>query len=81
MKRIYSDCFFCGGTVEERLISREVHWEGQLVVLENVPTGVCTQCGEKVVKPDVAHDIDRLLQGKKAPQKTIEVPVYTFVEA
>ncbi len=80
MKRTYSDCYFCGGVVEEQLISREVRWEGKLVVLENVPTGVCNQCGEKVVKPDVAHDIDLLLQGKNPPQRTIEVPVYSFVE-
>lgn len=81
MKRTYNDCFFCGGAVEEQLINREVRWEEQLIILENVPTGVCKQCGEKVVKPDVAHDIDALLQGKKTPQKMIQVPVYSFVEA
>lgn len=46
----YSDCFYCGGVVEERITCREFRWEEQLFVFENVPMGVCVQCGEKVLK-------------------------------
>ncbi|MGR3179107.1 MAG: YgiT-type zinc finger protein [Candidatus Anammoxibacter sp.] len=45
---------------------------------ENVPIGICTQCGEKVIKPKVAKDIDHVLEENKKPTKTIQVPVYEY---
>ncbi len=74
----YSDCFYCGGTVKGQLMPREVRWRGQLFIFENVPVGVCTQCGEKVLKPEVAKTIDRIIQEQKKPTKTIQVPVYSL---
>jgi len=78
VKKKYSDCFFCGGAVEEQLLPRELRWDGQLFIFENVPMGVCTQCGEKVLLPEVAKTIDRVLQEKKKPTRTIQVPVYRY---
>lgn len=57
---------------------RELRWQGQLFIFENVPMGVCTQCGEKVLMPEVAKGIDQILQEKKKPTKTIQVPVYEY---
>jgi len=78
VKKKYSDCFYCGGGVEERLMPREVRWEGQLFVFENVPMGVCTQCGEKFLVPQVAKSIDSMLQRPWKPTKTLAVPVYEY---
>lgn len=46
MKHQYDDCFFCGGVVEERIRLREIRWKGELLAFEDVPMGVCRQCGE-----------------------------------
>lgn len=78
MRKRYSDCFYCGGVVEEQLLPRELRWQGQLFIFENVPIGVCTQCGEKILLPEVAKAIDRVLQEKRKPTKTIQVPVYHY---
>jgi YgiT-type zinc finger domain-containing protein len=78
MNKKYSDCFYCGGTVEERPMPREIRWQGQLFVFEDVPMGVCTQCGEKFLLPAVAKSIDRVLQEKKKPTKVMQVPVYDY---
>jgi YgiT-type zinc finger domain-containing protein len=78
MKVKYSDCYYCGGAVEERLSPREVRWKGRLYLIENVPMGVCTQCGEKFLKPHVAKAIDRILHEKKKPNRTVRVPVYSL---
>jgi len=78
MEKEYSDCYYCGGVVKERLVPRELRWKGKLFVFENVPIGVCTQCGEKVIKPKVAKDIDHILEVNKKPTKTIQVPVYQY---
>jgi len=39
-------CECCGGIVEKRLINKEVfkHKNG-FVMLENVPVGICNECG------------------------------------
>ena len=78
MAKKYSDCFFCGGPVEEKRIARELRWKGELFIIENVPVGVCAQCGEKVLRPEVAKSIDKVLQKKRKPVKTIQVPVYQY---
>jgi len=78
MVKKYSDCYYCGGAVEEQLIPHECRWKGKLFILENVPVGVCTQCGEKVLKPEVAKAIDQVFLEERKPTKTIQVPVYQY---
>lgn len=78
MPKKYSDCFYCGGVVENRLMPYEFRWQGQLCLFENVPMGVCSQCGEKVLKPHTAKSIDLIIQKHKKPAKTIQVPVYSL---
>ena len=78
MKRKYSDCYYCGGVVSERIIPREIRWHGKLYIIEDVPVCVCGQCGEKVIVPDVASDIDSILRNRKEPEKTIQVPVFSL---
>jgi YgiT-type zinc finger domain-containing protein len=78
MSGTYQDCFFCGGTVEVQLLPRELRWRGRLHIIEDVPIGVCRQCGEKVLKPEVAKAIDRILKQERRPTRTIEVPVYQY---
>ena len=52
--------------------------DDRLILIENVPVGVCAQCGERYILPDVAERIDQLLESHEEPDKTIEVPVYQF---
>lgn len=78
MAEKYSDCYYCGGAVKAKNMPREIRWQTQLFVFEEVPMGVCTQCGEKFLKPKVAKAIDRVLQGKKKPTRMIKVPVYHY---
>ena len=52
MSRTYSKC--CGGEVEEQYLSRELRWQDKWCILEGVPAGVCQQCGEKFLQPEVA---------------------------
>lgn len=74
----YSDCIHCGGQVTGQRLPREIRWKGQLYLVEDVPMGVCEQCGEKFLKPDVAKAVDALLAEGK-PTRKIEIPVLPFV--
>ena len=78
----YADCSFCGGEVTEKKIDYDYRRENHLVVISNVPAGVCGQCGEKYFKPailkkmdDIYHDIfDR----NQKPQRTLTVPTVSL---
>jgi hypothetical protein len=52
-------------------------------VIENIPAGVCSQCGEKIVNAAVGEHIAKLIIGhkriKKAP--TISVPLIKYEAA
>jgi len=78
MTHKYDDCFFCGGLVEERILPREIRWKGELLVFEDVPMGICVQCGEKFLRPEVAKKIDEALKSTKRPSRTLKVPVYQY---
>ncbi len=77
----YSECYYCGGTVKEDNITREIRWKERLYIFENVPVGVCMQCGEKVIKPEVAKNLDFLLKKQTEPRETIQVPVYEYARS
>ena len=73
----YADCIYCGGQVKEQCLPREIRWKGQLYLIEGVPMGVCSQCGEKFLKPHVAKAIDDLLE-RGVPAKKVEIPVFLY---
>jgi YgiT-type zinc finger domain-containing protein len=77
MEAKFADCIYCGGQVIACTADREVRWEGELFLVEQVPMGVCNQCGERFLKPEVAKAIDKLLQTRK-PTRTASVPVLTY---
>ncbi len=77
--RKYDDCFYCGGVVEEQLLQRDLYVKKYpIVIIRKVPTGVCTQCGEKFIKPDVAKSIDVILNDENKQPTYIKVPTFEF---
>jgi len=73
----YGECEICNTPLEERHIQQDFRIKDKLVVIENVPAGVCPQCGEKVVNADVGEHISGLLKDSKRIDKapTISVPL------
>lgn len=78
----FADCTFCGGEVEERQIEYDYRRKGHLLVMENVPTGVCRQCGEKYFAPEVLKKMDTIYHDifdhHKKPERTLTVPAVSF---
>ncbi|MBI1761337.1 MAG: type II toxin-antitoxin system MqsA family antitoxin [Acidobacteria bacterium] len=76
----YGHCHVCGEQMRERQINHDFWIKGELIVIEDVPTGVCQQCGEKVVNAEVGRQIATLTtNAKQATQtRTIQVPVFHF---
>jgi len=77
----YGECEICNTSMQEKLIKQDFWIQGKLIVVEDVPAGVCPKCGEKVVKADVGRWIIKLIENSeriaKAPR--ISVPKIKFI--
>jgi len=74
----YDDCSLCGGRVHERLVTKVCWWGDKLVaVVENVPAGVCDQCGERYYKAHVLKEIEAMLSEKET-FRSIRIPLASF---
>ncbi len=76
----YGDCSFCGGEVKEGKVELDYRYQGKLFVFQNVPAGICQQCGEKYLTAKVAKEIEQRVQTKENWDKTISVPVDVLPE-
>ncbi len=78
----YGECHICGEQMEERRIKQEFWIKSKLIVIEDVPAGICPQCGEKIVNAEVGRSIAALIEDSKQRRKvrTISVPVLRFIK-
>ena len=78
----YADCSYCGGKVVEKKIDYDYRREGHLMVVSNVPAGVCRQCGEKFFWPNVLKQMDSIYHDifdhNRKPQRTVTVPAVSL---
>jgi YgiT-type zinc finger domain-containing protein len=58
--------------MSQPLVKQEFWLKDQLVVIDEVPAGVCEQCGERVVNASVSQQIEKLLRNQ---QRLEEAPV------
>ncbi|MEW6679807.1 MAG: YgiT-type zinc finger protein [bacterium] len=67
----YGECEICNTQMEEKLINQDFWIEGKLIVVEDILAGVCPQCGEKVVRPEVGQWIAKLIE---SPERIVKAP-------
>lgn len=75
MMKPYGYCVYCGGEVIERREQVDYRFHGQLYILENVPTGVCSQCGEQVFTAEVAKRMEAAVEQAQGDVRTIPIAV------
>ncbi len=75
---IQQDCSFtrCIGHYEERMITHNVRYHGQIIVIDHVPAEVCTECGDVLLRPETVRKIEALLRSHSRPTAT--VPLYEY---
>lgn len=66
----------CADTFEERTVSQPLKFNGQIVIFENVPALVCSQCGEVLLRPEIVRRMEELGRGERPPSRMDQVPVY-----
>ena len=71
-------CPFCKGLIERRVIEHVHRWKGELYILRNVQTEVCTQCGETFFAPEVLEAMDRIVESQPEPEESLTLPVFSL---
>ncbi len=74
------NCEYCDGIVRERIVEKEVfkHKKG-FVMLENVPIGICDQCGYRYYNSKIMKKVNEIAEGKQMPARTEPIPVARYV--
>jgi HTH-type transcriptional regulator/antitoxin MqsA len=69
----------CPGQFKERRITHVVKHHGEVIVLENVPAEVCSECGEVLLPLLSVEAIETMLKNPGKPVRT--APVYQMPDA
>jgi YgiT-type zinc finger domain-containing protein len=64
------------GEYEERKIVHTVRHRGRIVVIAGVPAGVCSVCGDVLLRPDTVRRLETILAESREPDRT--APVYEY---
>ncbi len=69
-------CFYCKGELEEKLTTFMVEIDTGIVIVKNVPSLVCKQCGEASYDSKTAKRLEQIVQ---AIQKNVaEIAVVNY---
>jgi YgiT-type zinc finger domain-containing protein len=66
----------CPGEYEEREIMHTVRHQGRLVVIDHISAEVCSVCGDILLRPEIAREIETMFDSSAQPATT--VPLYEF---
>jgi YgiT-type zinc finger domain-containing protein len=79
--RMVTKCYFCKGKVREEHVTIDYRWGDRLFVVEDVPAGLCHQCGEKYLDSEVYRELEHLVRRGEKPMGRVTVDVLTFEDA
>ena len=66
----------CPGEYEERMLPHTARHQGQVIVIDHVPTEVCSECGDVLLKSETISRLEEILITTANPSNT--VPHYKF---
>ena len=71
-------CEYCGGAIAEKRVTVHRKVRGNYVLVENVPAGVCVECGTRYYAANVLKMIEENIRGKRPAVRKAIVPVYAL---
>jgi YgiT-type zinc finger domain-containing protein len=70
-------CEYCGGQIIEKRVALPRKVAKKYVLVENVPAGVCAECGTRYYAANVLKTIEELVRRQKAAKEVV-MPVYSL---
>ena len=71
-------CECCGGEIVEKRVTLHRKVKGSYVLIENVPAGVCKECGTRYYAANVLKTIEESIRGRRKAEREVRVPVYSL---
>lgn len=71
-------CEYCHGLLKEKTTDMSRKVKGKYVVIENVPTGICRECGTRYYSANVLKSIEEALRGRRKAKREVRVPIYSL---
>jgi len=71
-------CEYCGGPIVEKRVTLHRKVKKKYVLIENVPVGVCAQCGMRYFTANVLKTVEESIRGRKRAEREVVVPVYAL---
>ena len=71
-------CEFCEGVVEHRHTRARFHYKGTTIYVDNVPTWVCTRCGEQYFDAPVYKRLEEIAKRGDQIRETICFPLAEY---
>ncbi len=71
-------CEYCDGLIVEKRVSLSRKIRGKYVLIENVPAGVCVECGTRYYAANVLKTVEETVRGRRKANREILVPLYSL---
>ena len=71
------NCLMCKGSLENKLTTFMVELDNCIIIVKNVPSIVCKQCGEVSYSDEVAKQLEKLVNAVRNSITEITVINYT----
>ena len=71
-------CEYCGGAIVEKRVTMHRKANGHYVLIEDVPAGVCTECGTRYYAANVLKTIEESVHGRRKANREELVAVYSL---
>ena len=71
------NCLMCKGVLENKNTTFMIELDNCIIIIKNVPSQVCKQCGEVSYSNEVAKQIERLVNAVRNSITEITVINYT----
>ena len=64
-------CEYCNGLIVERRVDLTRKAGENYVLVENVPAGVCTECGIRYYAANVLKTVEETIRGRRKAEKSL----------
>jgi len=71
-------CEYCDGSIVDKKVDISKKVRGKYVFINNVPAGVCKECGTRYYAANVLKTIEETTRGRRKADREILVPVYSL---
>lgn len=72
------NCFMCKGKLEEKNTTFMVELDNCIIIIKNVPSLVCEQCGEVSYSNEVSKQLEKLVNAVR--NSIIEITIINYSE-